>query len=72
MSLTEEPVVGNWYTNQGGELLRLRLAVYRHEYLSALLLEYLDGRREIISIGSWYSMELHRDMLSVSQRHATT
>ncbi len=72
MSLTEDPVVGNWYTTREGELLRVRLAVYRHEYLSALLLEYLDGHRQIIAIGDWYCMELHRDMLSVSQRQAST
>lgn len=72
MSSSEEPVVGNWYTTRDGELLRVRLAVYRHEYLSALLLEYLDGRRRIIASGDWYSLELHRDMLSVSQQHASS
>lgn len=72
MSPTEDPVVGSWYTNRSDELLRVRLAVYRHENLTALLLEYLDGRREIIGIDSWYPMELHRDMLSVSQQHVST
>jgi hypothetical protein len=72
MSGSEDPVVGNWYTNQSGELLRVRLAVYRHEFISALLLEYLDGRREIISHGDWYSMELQRDMLSVSQQNVSS
>ncbi|MFP3873866.1 MAG: hypothetical protein ACLFQT_03540 [Thiohalophilus sp.] len=72
MAIAEDPVVGNWYTNRNGELLRLRLAVYRHEYLSALLLEYLDGHREIISLGDWYALELHRDMISITQRHVST
>ncbi len=72
MSLTDDPVVGNWYTTRDGALLRVRLAVYRHEYLSALLLEYLDGRRQIIAIDDWYCLELHRDRLCVTQRHALT
>jgi len=37
-----------------------------------LLLEYLDGQREIISISDWYALELHRDMISITQRHVST
>lgn len=69
MSVSEEPVVGSWYADRSGELLRVRLALYRYEHLTALLLEYMEGGRQIVSIDEWYGMDLHRDMLSVSQQH---
>lgn len=70
MYSTREPVVGDWYVDHSGMLVKVRLAVYRHEYLSTLLLEYLDGQRQIISIDEWYCLELHRDMVSPRNRHA--
>jgi hypothetical protein len=70
MYSTQDPEVGSWYVNRNGKLVKVRLAVYRHEYLSALLLEYLDGQHQIISINDWYCLELHRDMVSASDRHA--
>lgn len=72
MRASEDPVVGSWYNDRDGDLVRVRLAGYRHEELKTLLLEYMDGQRELVSLDTWYKMELHRDMLSVSQQHATS
>lgn len=72
VTASEDPVVGSWYSDRDGDLVRVRLAGYWHEELKTLLLEYLDGQLEIVTLDTWYKMELHRDMLSVSQQHVSS
>jgi len=60
MFSSQEPVPGAWYINRTGKLMKVRLMLYRGRRRCALLIEYLEGQRQIIGIDDWYRLQLHR------------
>ena len=67
MYTMHEPVVGSWYANRTGKLMKVRLLSYRHENMSAVMIEYLDGTRQVIDIDAWNCLELHHDLRSAAK-----
>ncbi len=60
MFCAQEPVPGAWYVNRTGKLMKVRLLLYAGRRRQALLIEYLEGQRQIIGIDDWYRLQLHR------------
>ena len=60
MFLNHQPVVGNWYMNKTGKLLKVKMLMYADTQPSSIVIEYLDGSRQIVDMASWSCLELHR------------
>ena len=60
MFSAQEPVPGSWYVNRTGKLMKVRLLLYQGRRRQALLIEYLEGHRQIIGIDDWYCLQLNR------------
>ena len=67
MYTMHEPVVGSWYANRTGKLMKVRLLSYQHETVTAVMIEYLDGTRQVIDSDAWNCLELHRDLRTVAK-----
>jgi len=59
MSILQEPVVGSWYLNQTGKLMKVRLLLLSDRNLSRVMIEYLDGSLHIVNIDAWNFLDLN-------------
>ncbi|NOZ38139.1 MAG: hypothetical protein GXP11_08775 [Gammaproteobacteria bacterium] len=62
MFIKQQPVVGAWYVNRGGKLMKVKLMVWHHEEAVSVMIEYLDGNRQVLDVDAWYSLELSRNL----------
>lgn len=60
MHSQQDPIINNWYTNLTGQLFKVRLASYTTNGVSSLVIEYIDGTRQIISREEWDCLKLMR------------
>ncbi|RMG31717.1 MAG: hypothetical protein D6721_00500 [Gammaproteobacteria bacterium] len=58
MYLQHKPIPGYWYTNIVGQLLQVRMLLYRGTHLVRIQVEYANGRREGLTPGDWYRLDL--------------
>ena len=70
MYTVHEPVVGAWYVNKTGKVMKVKLVSYTHTFLSSVMIEYLDGTRQIVDIDAWYCLELNRDLQAAARNLA--
>ena len=54
------PVPDSWYVNETGKVIKVRLLLYREGKLNAVIIENLEGRRNIIKLEGWYELHLSR------------
>lgn len=54
----QNPIINNWYTNLTGKLFKVRMALYVDSDVSRLVIEYIDGSRQIISREEWDCLKL--------------
>lgn len=54
------PVVGNWYVNRTGQLIKVKLMEMIQGVPVKALIEYLDGTLRVIDMGAWTCLELNR------------
>lgn len=62
MQLRNEPTIGAWYVNATGKLMKVKMMVYQQGKPSAVMIEYLDGSRQVIGIGEWTCLELNKHL----------
>lgn len=58
MSVKQKPIVGNWYMNVAGQLVKVWALGYSSGRLAQVVIEYLNGKRKIIGLADWYSLDL--------------
>ncbi|HFE37463.1 MAG TPA: hypothetical protein ENK06_03450 [Gammaproteobacteria bacterium] len=52
------PIVNNWYANLTGQLFKVRMVAYGPEGMGGLVIEYIDGSKQIISRQEWDCLKL--------------
>ncbi len=52
------PDPGVWYANHVGQLLQVRTVLYVEKTARRVLLDYINGRRESVSIDGWFGLNL--------------
>ncbi len=62
MFIKQQPVVGAWYVNRNGKLMKVKLMVWHREEAVSVMIEYLDGNRQVLDVNTWYSLELSRNL----------
>ena len=60
MLYSHDPVPDSWYVNETGKVLKARLLLYRSGRLNAVIIENLEGQRNIIKLENWYKLNLSR------------
>jgi len=58
MHSQQDPIINNWYTNLTGQLFKVRMASYSSEGVGSLVIEYIDGSKQIISREEWDCLKL--------------
>ncbi|WP_126456936.1 hypothetical protein [Sulfuriflexus mobilis] len=59
MAILQEPVVGSWYLNQTGKLMKVRMLLHTEQRLSRVMIEYLDSSVKIVDIDAWNFLDLN-------------
>lgn len=52
------PIINNWYTNLTGQLFKVRMVAFSSEGMRSLIIEYIDGSKQIISRQEWDCLKL--------------
>ena len=58
MHSQQDPIINNWYTNLTGQLFKVRMASYSSEGIGSLVIEYIDGTKQVISRDEWDCLKL--------------
>lgn len=58
MSIKQNPMVGNWYVNLTGQLLKVSAVGYDMGKLTKVVVEFLSGKRLILDLDKWYLLDL--------------
>jgi len=58
MHTQQDPVINNWYTNLTGKLFKVRMVSYGDTGAGSLVIEYIDGSKQIISRREWDCLKL--------------
>lgn len=56
--LVHEPIPGYWYANIKGQLMQVRAVLYEGARANRTILEYINGRRESMTLSDWYRLDL--------------
>lgn len=67
MFTMQSPVVGTWYVNQTGKLIKVRMLLYVRDGLQNVMVEYLDGSLALVSADDWYCLKLNKRINEASQ-----
>lgn len=59
MAILQEPIVGSWYLNQTGKLMKVRMLMFTERHLSKVMIEYLDSSVKIVDIEAWNFLDLN-------------
>jgi len=54
------PVVGNWYVNRTGQLIKVKLLEMLQGIPVKAMIEHLDGTIKVIDMQAWSCLELNR------------
>ena len=68
MPVKQKPVVGNWYMNLSGQLIKVWGLGYATGRLNNVVIELLNGKRKIICIDEWWSMDLEIHLYRATRR----
>jgi len=68
MSTQQKPVVGSWYINLTGQLLKVWAVSYSDTALSKVVVEYLSGSRIVIDIDQWDLLDLEINFEKIARR----
>ena len=60
MFRSHNPVPDSWYVNKTGKVVKVRFLLYREGKLNAVIIESLEGQRNIIKREGWYELHLSR------------
>jgi hypothetical protein len=59
MAILQEPIVGSWYLNQTGKLMKVRMLMFTEQRLTKVMIEYLDSSVKIVDIEAWNFLDLN-------------
>lgn len=59
MAILQEPIVGSWYLNQTGKLMKVRMLMFTEQCLTKVMIEYLDSSVKIVDIDAWNFLDLN-------------
>ena len=68
MSIQQKPIVGSWYINLTGQLLKVWAVSYADSSLSKVVVEYLNGSRVVIDIEQWNLLDLEINFEKIARR----
>jgi len=68
MSTQQKPVVGSWYINLTGQLLKVWAVSYSDSALSKVVVEYLSGSRVVIDVNQWNLLDLEINFEKIARR----
>jgi len=68
MSTQQKPVVGSWYINLTGQLLKVWAVSYAGIALSKVVVEYLSGSRVVVDITQWDLLDLEINFEKIARR----
>jgi len=68
MSIQQKPVVGSWYINLTGQLLKVWAVSYSDSALSKVVVEYLSGSRVVIDVNQWNLLDLEINFEKIARR----
>ena len=53
-----EPKPGYWYINRTGKLMKVKMVIHGAEGVSTVLIQYVEGATQTISIDDWRCLDL--------------
>lgn len=71
---SHKPKPGYWYINRTGKLMKVKMVMHNTEGPSAVLIQYIEGTSQTISINDWRCLDLvvpqydHGDVVLGSDR----
>lgn len=68
MAVKQKPVVGNWYMNVAGQLIKVWALGYSSGRLTQVVIEYLNGKRKIIALQDWWALDLEVHLYRATRR----
>ncbi len=60
MKVKQQPVIGAWYVNSNCQFLRVWAMVLDHGRPSRVVLSYLSGARQSVTLEAWHELDLRR------------
>ena len=58
MAIQQKPVVGNWYVNLTGQLLKICAVCYDCGKISKVVIEFLSGKKLVLDLDKWHLLDL--------------
>ena len=49
MFRVQDPIVGSWFVNLTGQLIKVKLLMFNEQSLDRVLIQYLDGNTKLIN-----------------------
>lgn len=65
MFCVQDPIVGTWFVNQTGQLIKVKLLMFNDENLQRVLIQYLDGTTKLIKEEDWFCLKLNKHIHEV-------
>lgn len=56
----QDPIVGAWFVNLTGQLIKVKLLMFDEEQLHRVLIQYLDGSTKLIDKEDWFCLKLNK------------
>lgn len=60
MFRVQDPVVGSWFVNLTGQLIKVRLVMFNEQNMQRVLIQYLDGNTKLINKDDWFCLKLNK------------
>lgn len=68
MAIQQKPLISTWYVNLTGQLIKVLALSYSDGKLSRVVIEYINGKRQIIGIDTWYLLDLEMHLYKAASR----
>ena len=60
MFRVQDPIVGSWFVNMTGQLIKVKLIMFNQQSLHRVLIQYLDGNTKLIDKDDWFCLKLNK------------
>ncbi len=68
MAIKTKPLINHWYVNLTGQLIKVVAVGYHEGELSKVVIEYINGKRQIIGIDTWNLLDLEMHLYRAAKR----
>lgn len=68
MAIKTKAIINNWYVNLTGQLIKVVALGYSEGQLSKVVIEYINGKRQIIGIDTWNLLDLEMHLYKAAKR----